>query len=144
MSNVIKNPFKILSVICFIFSLTQIGFNEKYGFELLFFGWSLDLLFMSFANFCWIANLLLIFSFFQIKNSKNTIFFCLIAFLIAVSFWFNHSINETSFCETCNKPVSIEIRTLGLGYYLWVLSIFFQLLHLFVQRKFYSKRNLDN
>ena len=61
MSNVIQNPFKILSVICFLFSLTQIGFNEKYGIELLFFGWSLDLLFTSFANF---VGLLICFSFF--------------------------------------------------------------------------------
>jgi hypothetical protein len=136
MNRKIQNPFRIISLICFLISLTQIGFNNEYGIELLLFGWSFDLLFSSWANLCWTSNVLLFYSFFQRKKPKKAFFVGLIAFILASSFWFYHSINDTAFCETCNKPIPVEIQNLELGYYLWVLSFLFNLLHLIIQNHF--------
>ena len=129
MNNIKQKIFLLLSIGVFIISLTQKSFCTssdvcRYfsGFLSLIFGW-LGVFILHIPTFPWLANPLLLVSWFLFKKKSKTSFILSgIAFILMLSFLFVDEIivNEGSTTSIVNFH--------GLGYWFWVFSSFIMLI----------------
>jgi uncharacterized membrane protein YozB (DUF420 family) len=115
------HKYRIASIAVFILSLTLDCCNYGGGYTLSsFFCFAfgpLGLLLVSesLGHICWIANPLLIISWFKIKKEHTAFVLSSISFLIALSFLFIRSF--------CDPETGVKhVTSMKAGYWLWLLS----------------------
>tara|TARA_R110001606_G_scaffold379260_1_gene539218 strand:+ start:1426 stop:1869 length:444 start_codon:yes stop_codon:yes gene_type:complete len=120
--------FLFISIGVFIISLTQksycssYGFCDNFGFLSVLIGW-LGVFMLHIPAFTWLANPLLLGSwFFFKKKPKTSLILSIIAFILMLSFLL---VDEIISNEAGTKS---KVVFYGLGYWLWVLSSFMMIL----------------
>ena len=128
MKNKSQKLFLFLSIVLYLISLTQKSFCTnsnvcRYfsGFLDLIFGW-LGVFILHIPTFPWLANPLLLVSWFLFKKKSKTSFILSgIAFILMLSFLF---VDEIIVNEGSTTSI---VNFYGLGYWFWVFSSFIML-----------------
>lgn len=128
MKNKEQKIFLYLSIGIYIISLTQKSYCssytycDNYGFLSLIFGW-LGVFMLYLPAFPWLANPILVASWFLQKRNNNTSLICSVISLgLMLSFLL---VDEIIANEAGTTP---KVVFYGLGYWLWVLSSFIMVL----------------